>query len=304
MNPIFHQALFEATDGNPLQLSYHFSDDVDLVLKNLLLKANPASAGLSADLGKVLLELDRYLRKPLPDGFETLAVTLLASDFWTNGTVVAKFPNLAPLAARITAAPSVSSQVERLFSRVGDTWSSKRNSLSVKRASLFSSANYHLEAKPKTESEEEKRRIQERLLKFVQKIESTQESIPEIKEKGIGELDEFLERFLESSGFIYGTEPATQIEGGPIGASETQQVQGNVPNSEARRDTTSPSTTTTSTSSTQIQVESTHNTLLGDLERAQQNAEASALRRSKRDRKPTPKMALAQTEFLSSFIFR
>ena len=40
------------------------------------------------------------------------------------------------------------------------------------------------------------------------------------------------------------------------------------------------------------------NTLLGDFQRAQQTDEASALRRSKRDRKPTPKMALAQTEFL------
>ena len=130
------------------------------------------------------------------------------------------------------------------------------------------------------------------------KIESTLESIPEIKEKRIGELDEFLERFLESSGFIYGAEAATQIEGGLIGAGETQQVEGNVPDSEAqaRRDTTSPSTTRSS--SGQIQVESTHNTLLGDFERAQQTDEASALRRSKRDRKPTPKMALAQTEFL------
>ena len=96
----------------------------------------------------------------------------MASDFKTHGSVGAKFPNLAPLAARITAAPSVSSQVERLLSRVGDTWSSKRNSLLVKRASLFSSANYHLNAgsRPKTESEEERRLIQERLLKFVQKI--------------------------------------------------------------------------------------------------------------------------------------
>ena len=41
LNPLFHQAIYDATDGKPLEMSYHFADDVEFVLKTLVRKMNP-----------------------------------------------------------------------------------------------------------------------------------------------------------------------------------------------------------------------------------------------------------------------
>jgi len=225
--------------------------------------------------------------------FEALASKLLAAEFWRNGVISAKYPLLAPIAAKITAAPCVSSQVERYFSQVGNTWTTTRNALSTKRASLFSTASYHLNAKTCKEprSEGEKLAVQKRLLAFVQKVEDSLTSTPEINEPGLSNLDEFLDGFLSSNGMIY------------TDSDDDDQPESRVEVEEGRRSTLSFSNSglanTTSTSSSSVLVTSSsqsrndQKSLLEEFQEMKATLEPESVRRSKRQRKPSTKAALA-----------
>ena len=116
----------------------------------------------------------------------------------------------------------------------------------------------------------------------MQKVEECGECIPEINEPGFGNMDDFLERYLHSGGMIY--------------KDDEEEPSETTPSSNAPM----PLTVTTSS-----QTESSR-TILEDFEKTRQEIEPATVRRSTRDRKSTPKMALflRQTEFRCNEVVR
>jgi hypothetical protein len=227
-NPLFLDSIRNSGEDSAYDLAPSFRDDIRHVLGTMIRKRYPEISDDSAihELGEVINCLDAYLRTEMKPLAKTAARSLLASDWWCgfNGQ---EYGKLAYYAARVHAAPCVSSSLERFFSMITNVQTKRRASLEAERSALFTSAHHELMDDVRRRGATDQQcnsMMQKNILEFVIRLEKQIEAhaIPEINAEGIRDLESWLETLSANSASpIYRTEGEAPVVPGSAMAEET-----------------------------------------------------------------------------------